>query len=374
MAKKTPGLFKRRRAGGSYTWVIDKVVKGYGRLCESCGTDNLSEAEEYLQHRLREVQQAVIYGVRPTRTFEEAAQRYLDENQHRRAIERAVHALQAVMPYIGHLPIEKIHDGTLERFKRNRLKAGRTAGTINRDLGVVRRVLMLAARVWRHENGLSWLEAPPLIQMVEGEARKPYPLEWSEQDALFKELPKHLQEMALYAVNTGCREKEVCQLRWSWEVRMPEIGTSLFVLPKGFAKNGEERIVVLNRAAHSVIESRRREKHPEFVFAYKGKPITKILNSGWKRARHRAGLPHIRVHDLRHTFGHRLRACGVSFEDRQDLLGHKAGRITTHYSAPDVLRLLESANKVCERRQSTILRVASPAKLPHEIPRSAVVR
>jgi hypothetical protein len=30
-------------------------------------------------------------------------------------------------------------------------------------------------------------------------------------------------------------------------------------------------------------------------------------------------------------FGRRLRAAGVSFEDRQDLLGHRSGRITTHY-------------------------------------------
>ncbi len=36
----------------------------------------------------------------------------------------------------------------------------------------------------------------------------------------------------------------------------------------------------------------------------------------------RAGLPNVRVHDLRHTFVHRLRAAGVSFEDRQDLLAY----------------------------------------------------
>jgi len=37
-----------------------------------------------------------------------------------------------------------------------------------------------------------------------------------------------------------------------------------------------------------------------------------------------------RVHDLRHTFGRRLRAAGVGLEDREDLLGHKSNRITTH--------------------------------------------
>jgi len=65
----------------------------------------------------------------------------------------------------------------------------------------------------------------------------------------------------------------------------------------------------------------------------------------------RAELSIVRVHDLKHTFGRRLRAAGVSFEDRQDLLGHRSGRVTTHYSAADVTRLLEAANKVCEQDQ-----------------------
>ena len=54
------------------------------------------------------------------------------------------------------------------------------------------------------------------------------------------------------------------------------------------------------------------------------------------------------MHDLKHTFGRRLRAAGVSFEDRQDLLGHRSGRITTHYSAAELSRLIEAANRVCD--------------------------
>lgn len=60
-------------------------------------------------------------------------------------------------------------------------------------------------------------------------------------------------------------------------------------------------------------------------------------------------LKQVRVHDLKHTFGRRLRAAGVSFEDRQDLLGHRSGRITTHYSAAELSSLIEAANKVCDR-------------------------
>jgi hypothetical protein len=52
----------------------------------------------------------------------------------------------------------------------------------------------------------------------------------------------------------------------------------------------------------------------------------------------------------------------VSYEDRQDLLGHKSERITTHYSAPDITRLL-AAVRVCTRRPNTVLRIAAHTNL-----------
>ena len=53
--------------------------------------------------------------------------------------------------------------------------------------------------------------------------------------------------MALFAVNTGCRDAEICNLRWEWEVEVPELGTSVFIIPEVAVKNGEDRLVVLNR-------------------------------------------------------------------------------------------------------------------------------
>ncbi len=87
------------------------------------------------------------------------------------------------------------------------------------------------------------------------------------------------------------------------------------------------------------------------MFVYRGKPIARMLNSGWKHARARIGLAELRVHDLKHTFGRRLRAAGVSFEDRQDLLGHKSSRITTHYSAAELKNLWDAANTVVGKRK-----------------------
>jgi integrase len=337
MAKRTPGLYKRGNM-----WWIDKRIKDYGRLAESTGTGDLIEAERFLGRRLEQIREANLYGQRPPRTFMQAATKYLEENAHLRSIERSAYALDAVMPYIGGLPLRQVHMGTLQDYLHQRRREVQQ-GTINKELSIVRRVLNLAARVWRDEHGLTWLETAPLIEIREYEARKPYPLSWDEQRQIFSELPSHLARMCEFKVNTGCREKEVTRLRWEWEI--PVGDTTVFIIPGRYVKNKRDRLVVLNAVAHRVIESVR-GIHPLWVFTYKGRPMGRMNNSAWKRARTRAGLPQVRIHDLKHTFGYRLRTAGVSFEDRQDLLGHKSDHITSFYCQPDVERLVAAAESV----------------------------
>ena len=136
-------------------------------------------------------------------------------------------------------------------------------------------------------------------------------------------------------------------MRWDWECKVPELNTSIFIIPAMAVKNRQERLVVLNDVSRSVIEEMRNQ-HEDYVFTYRGHPLTAMNNTAWQKARVRAGLRQVRIHDLKHTFGRRLRAAGVSYEDRQDLLGHKSSRITTHYSAAELANLIEAANKVCD--------------------------
>ena len=160
----------RNRAG---IWHIEKQILGH-KIHESSGTSDLTTAELILARRIEEIRQATVLGVRPRRIFREAAVKFLEENLH------------------------------------------------------------LAARLWRDENGLTWLDTPPLIQMLPvTDARRPYPISWDEQRKLFRALPGHLARMALFKVNTGCREQEVCQLRWEWEARGPQLGKIRFQVGVG---------------------------------------------------------------------------------------------------------------------------------------------
>ena len=339
--KRTPGLYQRNGI-----WHIDKSIHGR-RICQSTEAAGLEEAECFLARLAEAIRQASVYGVRPTRTFEQAAAKYVLENEHKRSLASDIGRLKLLMPRIGQMPLDRLHRGSLQPWIEDRQREGAKMATINRGLGVVRHILNLAANEWIDEHGLTWLAGAPKIKLLPvTDSQQPYPLNWDEQARLFKELPVHLGAMALFAVNTGCRDQEVCRLQWDWEVQVPELDTSVFIIPGSFVKNGDERLVVLNRIAKSVVEAQRGQ-HATHVFTYKGKPTTRMLNKGWLHAREAASLPQVRVHDLKHTFGRRLRAAGVSFEDRQDLLGHRSSRITTHYSAAELSKLIEAANRVC---------------------------
>ena len=131
------------------------------------------------------------------------------------------------------------------------------------------------------------------------------------------------------------------------------------------SKVRDERLVILNTVAKSVIE-KQRGQHKRYVFPF-GKPdgdgnetmVHRMNDSAWKKARVRAakkwqekyfrqahdGFARIRIHDLKHTFGRRLRAAGVTEEDRKALLGHKNGSIPSHYSAAELDQLIEAASK-----------------------------
>jgi len=371
MARKTISGLQKMPNG---IWKIDKRYKGE-RIQESTGTCDREEAEQYLIHRLEQLRQEKVYGVRPVIQWQEAATRYLIEFQNQPSIWLTAIYLEQLDSYIGDLPLSRIDDRSLAPYIKDKLQGGASNRTVNIALERVIRILNLCARKWRDDNSKPWLDTVPMIAKLDEKraSRKPYPLSWEEQSLLFAELPDHLRRMALYKVNTGCREQEVCKLRWEWEIAVPELGTSVFLIPAEFGgrreqsgvKNRDERLVVLNDVARRVIDGQR-GLHPSLVFPY-GKPdqfgptaVHRMNDSAWKKARVRSaakweeihktpvhpGFASIRIHDLKHTFGRRLRAAGVTEEDRKALLGHKNGSITSHYSAAELDQLIDAANKV----------------------------
>lgn len=356
-------------------WCVDRIYKG-SRLRNRF--ESFEEAESWLIFQLEQLRKIHLYGIRPKRTFDEAAAKYLLDHQEKVSLQQDIYQLERLMPFIGKLTLDQIHDGTLAPFIKDR-KANRLAHkTINLGLGLVRRILNLAARSWRDEDGKTWLETPPLITMLPliGFQREPRPITWAEQRCIMPLLPDHLAKMVLFDLNTGARDEVVCSLKWEWEIPIPELGVSVFDIPRENVKGRKRgRVLVCNTVAQSIIESQR-GKDDVFVFPYQGHRIETMNNNAWQRARRQAGIPDLHIHDLRHTVGMRLREAGVREETIADILWHTRQGMTAHYSVAQIDELVEALNRITDERNRVNRSLAmirrerlgneSPPKVPIE--------
>ena len=356
MGQQTRGIYPQKDG----TWQVDKWW--HSTRFRQRGFGSFEEAERWLIKQLGELRSVVVHGERQVRRFDETAAHYLLTNQSKASLVTETYLLQSVMPAIGALELHQVHDGTLAAYVAQRLSDGRSHKTVNLALGVVRRILNLASTAWRDDGGNTWLQQAPRITMLPlvGHQREPQPISWADQRALLPKLPDHLSRMSLFTLNTGVRDDVVCSLRWEWEIQVPEIGVSVFEVPKRHVKGRKRsRILVCNSVAQSVVESVRGQ-HEDFVFVYRRERVKNVdlaplmpyraietmNNTAWQRARREAGLGDLHVHDLRHTVGMRLREAGVPEGTIADILWHSTPSMTHHYSVAQIVELHAALEKV----------------------------
>ena len=343
-------------------WRVDKFFRGQ-RLQGRYGS--YKEAESWLLARMAEID-ARGSMIRSTMTFSQAAARYLIEQERlgKVSLGTEVTLLEPVEAAIGHLALDQVHDGTLQRFVDKRLLAGRSHKTINLALSVVRHILNLAARRWRQDLGdgrtAPLLSQAPLLTMLPtlGYQREPRPISWEEQRRLLPALPVHLANMALFMLNTGVRSNVIVNLRWQWELRvkLDDEMVSVFEVPRHYVKGRKSlRYVVCNSVARNILDSVRGQ-HDEFVFVWRRervknfeqapampyRPVQMMNNTAWDNARTAACLGDLHVHDLRHTVGMRLREAAVADSTIADVLWHTRPGMTAHYSVAQVRELRQA--------------------------------
>ena len=374
MGRKTTGIKLVKRKDSLY-WYVEGTLFSQ-RVRESTGTTSKEEATLILNDIIHKLRRRHVYGEEDAVVdFNTVAAKYLNEST-KVSIKEDARYIEQMAPYIGALPMNKIYRGydernrptRLEQFILDRAKDKVTARTINYALTVLNIIGNKAVKRWRGTGGKPLLPFWAGVHLIDQEEAKSLglkpkrvvgPISWEEQTILFNELPDLNHDMCLFKVNTGCREQEVCQLQWQWLVQRDD-GIWFFELPADLVKNRIRRVVVLNDIAKSVIQKRHSE-HLKYVFAYKNHPVKSMGGTAFQKARKRAAskLPSIRnvgIHNLKHTYGARLRAAGVPEEDRNFLTGHK-GRMsmTTYYSAPELSKMLEYSNRVCRQDDKLIL-------------------
>lgn len=376
MGKKSSGITRDKDASKN-PWGVDKQHNG--ERIRRRGFPSFEEADAWLNRELHERRSVELHGKRPFRTFEQAAVKHLSDNVDKKSLELDIYLLKLLMPFIGQLELAEVHQGHIDAFVSTRLRSKSLKGTnakqkkdgklsaktLNLAISLANTILARAVDEWRHENNMPWLDRRVKLKLLDlsGRQRPPRPITWAEQAALLSALPSHLQDMLLFCVNTGVRDNVVCQLRWSWEVILPEFGNaSIFLVPREYVKGGKkEAVIICNSVAQSVID-KCRGRHKEFVFVYrrqriknfgvppqmKYRSVQTMNNTAWQNGRAKVGLDDLHVHDLRHTFATRLREAGVSAQTIRDLLWHEDRSITDHYTATMLQELFDAVEKVAK--------------------------
>lgn len=135
---------------------------------------------------------------------------------------------------------------------------------------------------------------------------------------------------------TGARLNEVLTLQWSFV----DLQRGLLFLPD--SKTGQKTIR-LSAAAIDILKTLPRMTGNPYVLPGRREGQHLInLQKPWRRIRENAGIPDVRIHDLRHSFASVAAASGGSLPMIGKLLGHTQPQTTARYAhlADDPLKEL----------------------------------
>jgi len=173
-------------------------------------------------------------------------------------------------------------------------------------------------------------------------------LEKEEIARLIPACPSYLEPIVTVALNTGMRKGEILNLKWN---DLDFRNRLIYILQ---TKNKKVRKIPMNNIVFRTLLRVRKNPKSPYVFCKKkdGSPYRDIRD-GFKNALKRAGIRHLRFHDLRHTFASHLVMAGVDLKSVQELLGHRTFDMTLRYShlSPDHKR---KAVEIFDNRMDTI--------------------
>jgi integrase len=188
----------------------------------------------------------------------------------------------------------------------------------------------LAHKVW------GWAAGNPVMK-IPMEKEPPSRDRWlihEEENKLLAASPQWLQEIIIFAVETGCRRGEILSLECK-DVDLFKRTVSVFG-----TKTGERRTIPLTERAFAVLLEKEKARAKvrsiagNFVFSHP--PGRKVniytLRSAFEDAIEKAGIQDFRFHDLRHTFASRLAQSGVDPYTIQKLMGHSSFTMTERYA------------------------------------------
>jgi integrase len=277
---------------------------------------------EILQGRFK------IVPKRSAPTFESLADKYSDQiSVHKRGHHVERYIIKELKVYFGTYRVSDLTLEDAEKYKTKRSQSVRPA-TVNRGLTLAKHILakavewqMIADNPFR---GVRNLEVPKRNERV---------LSADEEIKLLAACDqvrsRVLRPLVVLALHSGMRRGELLGLEWS---RVDLDQRTIRVL--NAKSEAGRRVIPMNATVHSLLSDLAKRASSPLVFPSNRKPGEKLLDvkKGFKKAVELAGIPHIRFHDMRHSFATRLIRAGADIITVQKLLGHSKITMTERYA------------------------------------------
>jgi integrase len=322
MPRTGDGVYTRKDRPGY--WIDYKDASGRRRR-RKVEAPTLKQARDaYAAERTR-AEQARTLGFAPPgeESFTDVAEQYLAHQKPRISAanyRRELGILEDHLKPFFASKVAAIRRATVARYVTARCAEVSNA-TVTKELNVLKHLLRLAVEEWEYipVNPANRVKPP---KAAPGRVRYLQP---GELRAVLEAAPSWLRPIVVLAVATGMRRSEILQLR----LLDVDLNGKRVLLPQ--TKNGEGRIVYLNRLAIQAIES--------LPVSEKTKPTDLLfpgLQPEWvsvafSRLCRRLKIADFRFHDLRHTAASWLRMKGADIHTVAQLLGHRDLRMAARY-------------------------------------------
>ncbi len=225
---------------------------------------------------------------------------------------------RAIRPYLIGKPISAAPDIANE-IKRGMQHLSRA--TINRRLALLRRLCNLA-----YDWGRTNQQIGRRIKLLPGETQRHYYLTRQQVERLASAAGGSAGDAIRMAAYTGMRQGELLALQPSY------IDDGVIVLPAHMTKTHRPRTIPIHPAASRIALPL------DITYPY--------LRRRFEAARKATGMPHVRFHDLRHTYASWLIQAGIDLRTVQELLGHAAAQTTQRYTHLADKHLIAAVNKI----------------------------
>src|SRR5579871_5045349 len=148
-----------------------------------------------------------------------------------------------IEPYFGKARAAQIDTPSIKKYITHRLGQEAEHGTINRELGVIRRAFELG------RQSLKVMVPPYIPRLKESNVRRGF-FEPEQLEALCAHLPPYLVAPVRFAYITGWRVSEIRQLQW----RHIDFANQEIRLDPGTTKNEEGRIFPMTQELTTILK------------------------------------------------------------------------------------------------------------------------